>query len=473
MVRPRRHADLGVMDDAANAHNPVSFRTLILMLLLLVAVLIRPGSALATGEGRQYAVEPAVAIKEARRALRAGDSRDAVELFRIAWTDPEHRRAAAHALNDLELSGRFSPITDEQKVRVLLDKLGRGFARYETQHFVILSDLPAQRVRAIGTDMERTRSRLMQLGRRLALSPIPHPERLVAIVFEQHGAYADFASRVDKVDPGWIAGYYTLGANRIVLYDDLTGPAYTRAVLDVDRKHEPFKQDQVRVIGEGPDPAVAAEAARRAAYLRDNLRTRAETYFVAKAVHETVHLLAFNTGVQRPDRVYPLWLSEGLALSFETERTDRQFGPAFPFHEREDALRAAAASDILVPWDRVVSLLAPPSDQDEIDRFYAQSYALFSHLAERRPEQLGAYFRSIEVLRWGVRSEEQALALFTAHFGRPNDVASGFVAGKSTTRTASGGRGERRNDRRNVGPSHNDALAGRSAPEPLSSGGSR
>lgn len=466
----KRHADPGDMDDAQNAHNPVSFRTLVLMLLLLATVLVRPGSALAIGEGRP-GVSPAEAFQEARRALRSGDERDAVDLFRIAWTDPEHRRAAAQALRDMELAGRFRPLPDESKLRVLLKELDPGFSRHETRNFVILSDLPASRVRTIGTDMERARDELMKLGNRLSLSPIPHAEKLVAVIFEQHAAYASFAARVDNIDPGWIAGYYTLGANRVVLYDDLTGPAYTRAVEDVQRRHQPAKQSKVREIGEGPDAIAVAEASRRAATLRETLRSRAETYFVAKSVHETVHLIAFNTGIQRPDRVYPLWLSEGLALSFETDRTDRPFGPAHPFAEREEALAEGFENGRLLDWGRVVSFLAPPSDQGEIDLFYAQSYALFSHLAQRRPEQLGAYFRAIELLRWGVRSEEQALALFTAHFGRPADVAAGFMAGGGQARYANRQPSGRRPDRAGVGA---EAVGQRREAEgPLPSAGRR
>ncbi len=470
MASAECHADPGGMDDSPNAQNPVSFRTLVLMLLLLATVLVRPGSALATGEDRP-GVTPAEAFKEARRALREGDQRDAAELFRIAWTDPDHRRAAAQALRDMELAGRFRPLPDESKIRVLLPELGRGFSRHETPNFIVLSDLPEARVRTIARDMERTREKVLQLGDRLALSPIPHAEKLVAIIFEQHAAYASFASRVDKVDPGWIAGYYTLGANRVVLYDDLTGPAYTRAVEDVRRRHEPVKRAKAKSVEEGPDPIALAEASRQAAYLRDNLRTRAETYFVAKSVHETVHLLAFNTGIQRPDRVYPLWLSEGLALSFETDRTDLPFGPDHPFAEREEALTDASQTGRMLDWDRVVALLAPPSQQDEIDRFYAQSYALFSHLAQRRPEQLGAYFRAIELLRWGIRSEEQALALFTAHFGRPADVAAGFMAQEGRARYAAETATRRRHDR---GPSNADVVGQRREPEsPLPSAGRR
>lgn len=458
------------MDDAPNAQNPVSFRTLVLMLLLLVTVLIRPDSALATAEPRT-GVSPSEAFREARKALRTGDEKDAAELFRIAWTDPEHRRAAANALQEMELSGRFRPLPDEPKLRVLLSELGPGFTRHETRNFVILSDLPAQRVRTIGADMERTRDELMRFGERLALSPIPHAEKLVAVVFEHHAAYASFAARVDSIDPGWIAGYYTLGANRVVLYDDLTGPAYTRAVEDVRRRHETVKRAKTSANGEGPDPIASAEATRRAAYLRDNLRSRAETYFVAKSVHETVHLLAFNTGIQRPDRVYPLWLSEGLALSFETDRTDLPFGPKHPFAEREEALAEGFANGRTLDWNRVVSLLAPPSDQDEIDRFYAQSYALFSHLAEQRPEQLGAYFRAIELLRWGIRSEEQALALFAAHFGRPADVAAGFMPGGGTSRFVQNRPSGRRSDRSGV---TSDAVGQlRDAESPLPSAGRR
>src|SRR5690349_23883131 len=82
-------------------------------------------------------------------------------------------------------------------------------------------------------------------------------------------------------------GYYSARTNRVALYD-----------LSADETAGPLG-----------DAASRDEVTRRLSKFPSS---------VATVVHEAVHQLAFNTGLQVRYADNPMWVSEGLAMYFET-----------------------------------------------------------------------------------------------------------------------------------------------------------
>ena len=70
------------------------------------------------------------------------------------------------------------------------------------------------------------------------------------------GDYADFARRTDKVQAPWVAGYYASGSNRIVMYDDATGPTFARANQQVAELEK--QADEARKQARSVDRSQAA-----------------------------------------------------------------------------------------------------------------------------------------------------------------------------------------------------------------------
>src|SRR5204863_3951950 len=128
--------------------------------------------------------------------------------------------------------------------------------------------------------------------------------------------------------------YYATLSNRIVFYNDATSPIYETA-RDRLQNYEKQARDTRTQAEEATrnlqqDLAARLHASaddldRQIRRERSRLGERAAAHSTAKTIHEAVHLLAFNCGVQLPDRDYPFWLSEGLATSFETERPQDAF----------------------------------------------------------------------------------------------------------------------------------------------------
>jgi hypothetical protein len=196
----------------------------------------------------------------------------------------------------------------------------------------------------------------------------------------------------------WSAGYYSTRANRVVFYNDDSSPALREAMAKLDdyqRRVRQLRDQAISLVrsGRAADARRRREAAdeleRQVTAERSRLRAEAEQFAVAKTIHEAVHLLSFNSGVQLPSRQYPLWLSEGLACVFEAPTTQIAFGPRHPSPGREAQIRSLYREGRDLPMQRVLKAAEAPQDaRAATDALYAQSFALVEYLFAERPEAL-------------------------------------------------------------------------------------
>jgi len=299
--------------------------------------------------------------------------------------------------------------------------LGPLFGAHRTEHFVILTDAEPGVALAHGRLMERAREEFHRFAREHRLSLREPDHRLVSILFASRADYASFARTRDGVDSSWIAGYYSIPANRIVFYDAglLTPPPDPQG-------------GQAAHEGSGAPARQGARALGRSeagASWRADLRRR---HAIDRTIHETIHLLAFNTGLQSPETRYPLWVSEGLALSFEPGST-RIGGLNRPAPHagnpasvpstglgRDRLYRSLRAEGELLSWRRVISAERVPDHPAAVQAFYAQSSVLFRHLARYHPESFRAYLLHLDDRSADVSHE----AFFEHSFGPVDDIAA-------------------------------------------------
>lgn len=365
----------------------------------------------------------ALALAEEARA--GGRLQEADYWLRTAWLVEPSRHTAARQLEDLHNSRGFRLSVDEIALDATADLLGPGFRRYETSHFVILSDCEPGWTRAKASVLERTRQEFYKFARRLGLPVIPHERKLLCVLINDYEQYRRFAREHDHLDASWIAGHYAIDANRIVFYNDMTGPAFSRALAELDRLDSQATQVASAADDAGTRNAAlmmrqnASDARRQIDARRRDLADQASRFATAKTVHEAIHLLSFNTGLQVPSRTYPLWLSEGLASSFETDDPSRAFGPQFPSPAREETFRRLLREDRLVPWQDLIAMITPPAQDDErVEAVYAQSHVLFSYLARFERDRLASYLlRLASDTHEPPRTPEQQARLFVQIFG--------------------------------------------------------
>lgn len=358
-------------------------------------------------------------LQDARAAAASGDLAEADRALRQAWTAPRTRSRAASELRSLHDRTSHGPETNEAEIEALLDDLGPGFRRYNTPHFVLLSDAPASWTRQRASLLERTRHQFFRMADRLEYPVIPPARRLVCVIFNRHGDYRAFAREHDGVDAAWVAGYYTLESNRVVFFNTGNAP-------DVEQALASLKDSEARLnlAGERVPNHEAARVQRQIRTQREAIQRDAESSAMAKAIHEAVHLLAFNTGLQRPASPYPFWVSEGLATAFETDRPSSAFGPDQPYASRQRAAQDLRQSGRWLPLEELLTLMEVPGNDPELAGvMYAQSYAVFTHLFRFHRAALRAYLEDLASLEGRMLEGSDHVRIFELHFGPVDRLA--------------------------------------------------
>lgn len=363
-------------------------------------------------------------IEQARLAFERGNVQTADTMFRrVLFREPDNESAyqGLVALWD----SRPLPIESEplDAVRELLP----SFTELTTRHFVICSNSPSRIVQQYATRLERTHHEFHRYARRMELKPLPLRHRLVCVLFEDHDTYATFARTHDNIAADWIAGYYTPRHDRAVFYNAHSNPGVFRARSDLaglEQHVEQARADASEESRNGDGTRArrmhsAIEKYRRHLHeQRRDIDAFAEQFSTATTVHETVHQLLFHTHVQSPYVEYPLWISEGLATSFETDSVSVAFGPEFTFDLRQHTFEDILRGDRLYSLSTLVTLTRPPdSDRDGVDVMYHQSYALVTWLHRHRRTALVDYLRYMRNQPPGRLTEQQHLNAFEHSFG--------------------------------------------------------
>ena len=210
----------------------------------------------------------------------------------------------------------------------------------------------------------------------------------------------------------WV-GYYSVGTNRIALRQ-------VRGSAESAERALAMATTQPTALGVMNTDQRQGDAAADEVD-SDTTETPALDNRYAFVTHEAAHQLAFNLGLQRRGVMYPLWLSEGLACSFEWQGPAAGFGPAQDNPQRREALVAARHAGNVLPLAELVSRVRVPQDRpDTTAAFYAQAWGLFTHLYQTRPEALQHYLKALRRADLAVLQDDEATALFAASFG---DVA--------------------------------------------------
>jgi hypothetical protein len=267
------------------------------------------------------------------------------------------------------------------------------FAEYETRRFVVLSDGKPGWSRRQGQLLERTYHQFQRYTRRIGIEPEPLRYKLVCVLFQEYDDYRQFAKAHDDVTAEWISGYYSPKHDRIVFYNIETNPEYAWARPANDR---------------GSDAAVA----------RGRLNEEYEAAAIATTIHEAIHQLTFHTKVQSAQIQNPLWISEGLATAFETDKPNEAFGPDREYPMRREQFERLLDDGEMIPLRELVAYTEMPNNQDDtIAAVYHESYALVTWLSRFRSTELRKYLESLRQERPGRPTPQRHLQLFERAFG--------------------------------------------------------
>ena len=249
-----------------------------------------------------------------------------------------------------QLASTFRLLDGDELATDLIHQTGIGFQITQTDHYVICSNSSEEYAKFCGRLLELVFDRFEALFR-------DHPSyraceaKLPVIVFSRGEQFQEFAQRqhpdVDFTD---VPGYYSVRDNQIML-QDLSG-----------------------------DPRIASQSAIRQVLVKHPRQ-------MATVVHEAVHQLAFNLGLQERMADNPLWLSEGLALYFETGSRRSTLlwsrpGVVSPVHQ--PAFVQLASDDRLpIPVRELIQSDAFFQDPASMRTSYAESWALTTFLISK------------------------------------------------------------------------------------------
>lgn len=268
-----------------------------------------------------------------------------------------------------------------------------GFRTHTTAHYLIVYNTSQEYARWCGALFERLFLAFSTFWKQRGLALDDPPGPLIAVIFDTKQSFARYAQPELGAATAGVAGYYSLRTNRITMYD-LTG------------------LESLQRVGR----VTSAE------HINRILAQPQAEHTVATIIHEATHQLAFNCGLQMRYADIPLWVSEGIAVYFETPDLQSRRGwrsidnvnrvrlvdfHRYAVHRTADSLRSLIADN-----DRF-------RNTGTAAEAYAEAWALNFFLFRQRQED---YIRYLQVLSQKkpllVDEPQERLEAFTSVFGQ-------------------------------------------------------
>jgi hypothetical protein len=285
----------------------------------------------------------------------------------------------------------FAPLTRDEMNRRLLEE-HPGFKLHQTAHYTICYNTSQAYAQWVGSLYERLHDGFYNYWTKRGLKLRDAELPMVAVVFDTRENYALYARRELGEAVGGIIGYYSLRSNQVTMYD-ITGL----------------------------DSTGGKQRGSSAARINALLSQPAAERNVATIVHEATHQLVFNSGMQTRYADIPFWVSEGLAVYFETPDLDSAKGwkkiggvNRYNLLQFRRWLRDR-------PENHLEKLLVddkPFRDPATAPHAYAEAWALNYFLLRTREDEYTEYLQQLTKLEPLVALEpQQRIAMFKAAFG--------------------------------------------------------
>jgi Protein of unknown function (DUF1570) len=267
-----------------------------------------------------------------------------------------------------------------------------GFRVHKTLHYVIIYNTNEAYAQWVGELYEGLYRKFHNFWKTKKIELEEPRFPLVAIVFNTKEAYLAYAERDIGATAKALIGYYNMQTNRMASFD-LTGVAGVAGGARLNSS---------QLISQ----AFAQPGAERT---------------LATNVHEAVHQLSFNTGLQVRLADCPLWFSEGMAMYFETPDTSSARSGATIGKINPHNWRLFGSYLPNRPADSLTTLITDDSrlkNSKTASDAYSEAWALTYFLLKVKPKQYVAYLEALRELKPLVNTPPRdRVALFKSHFG--------------------------------------------------------
>jgi hypothetical protein len=303
---------------------------------------------------------------------------------------PLHIKSIENRTSD---SRPFEPLDKEQLGQRLLEEMGEGFQLHESKNYVVVFNTTQTYAQWTSSLLERLQKAFIVFWKKRGAEVESPDAPLAVLVFGDKASYLRHARQELGEGAGNAIGYYSIQSNRIVMYD-LTGMQSLRS------------QDTRR--GTLSD-------------ITYMLSQREAEPLVATIVHEATHQISFNCGLQTRFGENPVWLSEGLAMYFETpDLSSRRSwsGIGKVNYQRWDRFRANFSAGKVGHLKQLVVDDDRFHDSRTAVDSYAEAWAWNYFLIKWHPDEYLAYLKELAA-KPVLEPEKPAerLATFRKHFG--------------------------------------------------------
>ncbi len=302
----------------------------------------------------------------------------------------EHRSGRLQMINGPTIQERsetefeFQRMSDEEMGTYLTSLTGPEFHISQTDHYIICANTSEAYAEYVGRLLDRVYTEYGKFMTDLKAPFKPASEKLPIIILSSVGEFQEFAKRQHpETTFEDTPGYYSIRENQVLL------------------------QDLTR------DRSLKAPAIRK--------KLSEQPLQLATIVHEAVHQLAFNTGLQVRMADNPVWFSEGLATYFEqvAVKSPALWSKPGLVNARHHAefVRTATGS-LSIPLETLLASEDAFMDSTTVATAYAESWALVYFLHKDHKENLGVYMNSLSRLQPIQRvSPEMRMTIFSQAFG--------------------------------------------------------
>lgn len=290
----------------------------------------------------------------------------------------------------------FAPFTKDEIESLLKKEFPGAFNVHRSKHYLIVHNTSDAYVTWTGNLLDSVYNSFLISWKNKGF-PIKEAEfPLVAVLFSNQALFKQHAKKELGNDiPDMMKAYYALSSNRIVMYD-ITGTSSNTATTG-----KRITRDDIKKILEQPGAEV-------------NITT---------IIHEATHQVGYNIGLQERFAPYPLWLSEGLAMMFETPTARDKNG--WKIGIRPNRPRIFALFDYLntnpdEPLENLIKSDTPlqKGTQTSVLHSYAMSWCMTYYLMEKKPRFFLEYMKAMaEKQSFEDDSPEQRIKDFEAVFG--------------------------------------------------------
>ena len=291
------------------------------------------------------------------------------------------------------LSQDVRPFSQTEMSAQLMKEMPVGCRIHKTAHFLICYNTSKAYAQWCGALYERLYRAFYGYWKTAGITLQEPDYPLVAMVFEDRQTYLKY-SRHDLGTAATAAiGYYNMRTNRTIAYD-LTG---------------------VEGVTGG------SQRLSSASHINRVLSQPAAERTVATIVHEATHQLAYNSGLQRRYADNPFWVSEGMAIFFETPDLKSTKGwrtlggvnrvNLFNFRKYLSNRPADSLQTLLLTDERF-------RDPDQAASAYAEAWALNYFLLRTRKSQYVTFLQKLAAQTPLTQADEtRRLSEFKGVFG--------------------------------------------------------